>query len=283
VVRPGEFDFLGAVPDGVGDPDVGVAVVGRMAPAQAESVQLHVRAPAAAEQEVLDERGECLSPVLVAVAGLADVEAGRGGDCGVHQAAPQLREQACAHRLPRLEVAQDPEEDVVREVVEAVAATAAAGWSLPRRVLRGHFAERVTCTETAAGGSTQESRTPLARNKERRANRNGLTSNPRTRRGRKGFRDGLASERREERTDRIDGLAKWPVLGFLRRRSVVPCQKQQLWRSGSLFPLGLEGRGKFRRKCEMRWLLGPLSGMDVIYAVSKGGRSCAWAVRGPVP
>jgi hypothetical protein len=140
-------------------------------------------------------------------------------------------------------VAQDPDEDVVREVVEAVAATAAAGWSLPRRVLQGHFAERVTCMETAAGVSTQESRTPLARNKERRANRNGLTSNPRTRRGRKGFRDGLASERREERTERAEGLAESPVLGLLRRRSVVPeaaalssgsCFRWD-WREGEIF------------------------------------------------
>jgi len=149
----GELDFLCLVPDDVGDPGVGVAVV----PAEPDRDQQHQQPPQ--EEQFPDERVECLlaRPALVggeaagaaaaAEAGLADVEVARVGP----QVAPPLREHADegAHRLPRLEVRQDPEEDLVPEAAEAVAAAVtASGRPPPRRcVFREHFFEQVTCTE----------------------------------------------------------------------------------------------------------------------------------------
>jgi hypothetical protein len=100
-------------------------------------------------------------------------------------------------------VPHDPEEDLVLEAAEAVAATAAASVRPHRRcVLRGHFVERVTCNCTPEGMNTFRSRNKNrragkksrtagpARNQERRAERGswrpvGTDSHPRTRRARK--------------------------------------------------------------------------------------------------
>ena len=116
VMLPGELDLLRAVPDGVGDPEVGVPVTILVAPAEAERVQRHQLPPPV--QQVLDEFGEHRRPgmvvgadvAVVAGARLADVEAVHGGP----QVAPPLGEHARAHRLPRLEVRHDPEQDLVR-------------------------------------------------------------------------------------------------------------------------------------------------------------------------
>ncbi|RLN04527.1 hypothetical protein C2845_PM13G04770 [Panicum miliaceum] len=151
VMLTGELDLLRAVPDGVGDPEVGIAVGVLVAPAEAERVQRHQLPPP--EQQVLDERGERLRLEhvvgcgAVAAARLAGVEAARGGP----QVASPPGEHARAHRLPRLEVRQDPGEDPVGEAAEAVAAS-----RRPLRccALRGHSVERVTCTDTAAGMNT---------------------------------------------------------------------------------------------------------------------------------
>lgn len=148
VMLPGELDCLRAVPDGVGNPGASVAVHSLVAPAEAERVQQPQRSPP--KQQVLEELGEFQRPVMVvdgvaAGARLADVEAARGGP----QVAPPSGEHGRAHRLPCLEVPHDPEEDPVGENAEAVAAASGR----PQRccVLRGHFVERVTCTDAAAG------------------------------------------------------------------------------------------------------------------------------------
>lgn len=199
VMHPGELDLHGAVTDGIGDPGFGIAVAGRVTPAEAERVQKLERGPA--EQEVLDELGEYLRSQLAAVlaagaaaAGLADVEAHRGGP----QAVPPLGEQAGAHRIPRPEVAQDPDEDAVLEAVEAAAPD--AGRALPCRVLRRHFLEQVTYTGTTGGVSTGKSRIGRL-NQERRSVETEWHPRPR-RRFRKRISHGLGMERRGELTER---------------------------------------------------------------------------------
>nr|CAB3504147.1 unnamed protein product [Digitaria exilis] len=78
----GELDFHGAVPDSMGDPDVGVAMLRLVVPAEAEQGR-------PSEQQGLDEQGERpragaepagrKDAAAAADARLADVEAARGG------------------------------------------------------------------------------------------------------------------------------------------------------------------------------------------------------------